>query len=409
LGRIEDAEKYFFMCIPLAKKLDLKKYEKETYHNLATMYKEKNDFKKALYYSEQYIAIKDSIDKQLYSEKMLEVETKFDLERKEKEIVLLSKDKEVQEAELEKRKGWIGFFIVLVGAFAVLIVLIIRTNINRKKANQLLSQLNQDLHISKNEVEKQKHIVDEKQKEIIDSINYAKRIQNTLLAHSDLLNAHIPNNFVLFKPKDIVSGDFYWGAEHKGKFYLAVCDSTGHGVPGAFMSLLNIGFLSEAIKERGILEPHLVLNYVRERLIDGISKEGQKDGFDGVLLCIDKKTKMLTYAAAHNAPIIIRDGEIIELPKDKMPVGKGERTDSFTLFTIDHQPNDSLYLYTDGYADQFGGHKGKKFLYKRLIELLKVISPEDIADRAAQLDRKFEEWRGHLEQVDDVLIIGIKI
>jgi serine phosphatase RsbU (regulator of sigma subunit) len=409
LGKYDEAEKYFFMCIPLAKKMDLKKYEKSAYQNLAELYKLKNDFKKALFYNEQYIAIKDSMDKQVYSEKMLEVETKFDLQRKEQEIALLSKDKEVQEAELDKKKGWIGFFCVLVGAFAVLTVLIIRTNINRKKANKQLSQLNQDLHLSKNEVEKQKHIVEEKQKEIIDSINYAKRIQNTLLAHFDLLSHYIPSNFVLFKPKDIVSGDFYWGAEHHDKFYLAVCDSTGHGVPGAFMSLLNIGFLSEAIKERNILEPHLVFNYVRQRLIDGISKEGQKDGFDGVLLCIDHKTKRLTYAAAHNAPIIIRNGEIIELSKDKMPVGKGERTDSFTLFTIDHQPNDSLYLYTDGYADQFGGPKGKKFLYKRLVELLKTISPEDIARRGNSLNQKFEEWKGHLEQVDDVLVIGIKI
>jgi serine phosphatase RsbU (regulator of sigma subunit) len=409
LGRYDEAEKYYFMGIPMAKKMGLKKYEKESYRNLAELFKLKDDYKKALFYNEQYLDIKDSMDKQVYSERMLEVETKFDLERKEKEIALLNKDKEVQDAELDKKKGWIGFFIVLVGAFAVLTVLIIRTNINRRKANTLLSQLNDDLHLSKNEVEKQKHIVEEKQKEIIDSINYAKRIQNTLLAHSDLLSAHIPNNFVLFKPKDIVSGDFYWGAEHKGKFYLAICDSTGHGVPGAFMSLLNIGFLSEAIKERDILEPHLVFNYVRQRLIDGISKDGQKDGFDGVLLCIDEKTRKVTYAAAHNSPIIIRDGQIIELPKDKMPVGKGERTESFTLFNIDHQPDDSLYLYTDGYADQFGGPKGKKFLYKRLIELLKTISPEDIADRGAKLDQKFEEWRGYLEQVDDVLVIGIKI
>ena len=397
------------MALPLAQKIDLKGCVISIYRSVYLVYKYKNDYKNAVIYNEKYVAIKDSIDQQVYSEKMLEVETKFDLERKEKEIALLNKDKKVQEAELDKKKGWIGFFIVLIGAFVLLSVIIIRSNVNRKKANKLLSQLNNDLHLSKNEIETQKHIVEEKQKEIIDSINYAKRIQSTLLAHADFLKANIPNNFVLFKPKDIVSGDFYWAAEHGDKFYLAVCDSTGHGVPGAFMSLLNIGFLSEAIKERNITEPHMVFNYVRQRLIDGISRDGQKDGFDGILLCLDKRTKKMSYSAAHNAPIIIRNGEILELQKDKMPVGIGERKESFTLFEIDHKPDDSLYLYTDGYADQFGGPKGKKFLYKRLVDLLKTISPDDIHQRGNKLNLKFEEWKGTLEQVDDVLVIGIKI
>ena len=259
------------------------------------------------------------------------------------------------------------------------------------------------------ELKQKNHLIEEKQKEIIDSINYAKRIQYTLLAHADFLKENIPNNFVYFNPKDIVSGDFYWAAKKGDKFYLAVCDSTGHGVPGAFMSLLNIGFLSEAINEKGIDKPNEVFNFVRQRLIDNISKEGQKDGFDGILICMDQKTKQITYSAANNKPILIQDGQIIELEADRMPVGMGERKEDFKLHLIDLKPGDSLYLYTDGYADQFGGPRGKKFKYKALNELILANSTKSLEEQHKVLKSSFEDWRGDLEQVDDVCLIGIKI
>ena len=259
------------------------------------------------------------------------------------------------------------------------------------------------------EIQLQKHIIEEKQKEIVDSINYAKRIQYTLLAHKEFLQEQIPDHFVFFNPKDIVSGDFYWATQHKNKFYLAVCDSTGHGVPGAFMSLLNIGFLREAINEKAIEKPNEVLNFVRQRLIDNISREGQKDGFDGILLCIDKDNKTITYSAANNAPLLIKNTVYSELEADRMPVGKGEKEASFILRDIKYEPGDVLYLYTDGYADQFGGPKGKKFKYKPLNELLLQISHLPLDIQNSKLKTVFEDWRGDLEQVDDVLIIGIKL
>ena len=219
----------------------------------------------------------------------------------------------------------------------------------------------------------------------------------------------MPNNFILFKPKDIVSGDFYWATEHNNKFYLAICDCTGHGVPGAFMSLLNIGFLSEAIKENDIETPNEIFNYVRTRLLNSISKEGQQDGMDGILICLDKVTKQLTYAAANNEPILISNAQIKELAKDKMPVGKGEKNESFKLFSIDAKVGDTIYLYTDGFADQFGGPKGKKFKYKPLNELLLSNVAEPMERQKELLDTTIESWKGNLEQVDDILIVGIKI
>ncbi len=253
--------------------------------------------------------------------------------------------------------------------------------------------------------------IQEKQKEIIDSINYAKRIQVTLLAHESILNENIPQHFVLFKPKDIVSGDFYWATLKENKFYLAVCDSTGHGVPGAFMSLLNISFLNEAITERKIEKPNEIFNYVRERLMGSISKErdSQKDGFDGILICIDQETNQIEYASSYNIPIHIQNENIIELPSDRMPVALGEKKEDFQLYTIEAKKGDMIYLYTDGYPDQFGGEKGKKFKYKPLNELLLKIADKNLDVQKEMLDYTLQHWKGDLEQVDDILMIGIRV
>jgi serine phosphatase RsbU (regulator of sigma subunit) len=251
----------------------------------------------------------------------------------------------------------------------------------------------------------------EKNKEILDSIHYAERIQSTLLAHESLLQANMPDHFILFKPKDIVSGDFYWATRKDERFYLAVCDSTGHGVPGAFMSLLNISFLNEAITERGIEKPNEVFNYVRNHLINSISRDGGRDGMDGILINLAPTPSgaVMTYVAANNDILLVRGNELIELSADKMPVGQGEILKSFSQHEIQLQKGDMLYLFTDGYADQFGGPKGKKFKYKQLLESLVELSTKPLQEQRKIMDETFENWKGNLEQVDDVLGIGIRI
>ncbi len=293
------------------------------------------------------------------------------------------------------------------------------------------------------EVVEQKEMIEEKQKEIVDSINYAKRIQFTLLANDKLLKQNLKEHFILFQPKDIVSGDFYWAAsllesnelivESKKKpnrFYLAVCDSTGHGVPGAFMSLLNISFLNEAITEKHIKQPNEILNHVRQRLVESVSQDGGQDGMDGILICFENKKKeessitnnlslvnepltneqmAISYAAANNAPVIVRDNVVINLLADKMPIGKGEKDTSFTNYSLDTKPGDVIYFYTDGYADQFGGPKGKKFKYKQLEELLISIHKKPMEEQKQILAEAIGKWKGSLEQVDDILIVGMRI
>jgi serine phosphatase RsbU (regulator of sigma subunit) len=268
--------------------------------------------------------------------------------------------------------------------------------------------LNQKVKERTLELEEQKKIIEEKNKEIVDSITYARRIQYALLAHENVLKRNLPGHFVLFRPKDIVSGDFYWASEKNDRFYLAVCDSTGHGVPGAFMSLLNISYLNEAINE-GINEPNAIFDHVRNRLIEDISQDGGQDGMDAILLAIDRKSGNIHCAAANNALVIVRNGHIIHYPADKMPIGKGENLKAFNLLKLEVSKGDMVYLYTDGFADQFGGPRGKKFKYRHLEEWLVSVAPLPLKEQKEILEKTFLDWKGALEQVDDVSVIGFRI
>jgi len=368
-----------------------------------------NNFKEALEYYKNATEIKDSILSEKNQKDMTRKEFEFEYQikvtadsirqieaDKVKDAHILAQQSEIKQQRTQR--------IALIGG-SVLVMIFAGFMFNRFKITKKQKTI---IEKQKETTESQKNLLEEKQKEIFDSINYAKRIQLTLLAQTSFLKESLPEHFVLFKPKDIVSGDFYWAAKKEDLFYLAVCDSTGHGVPGAFMSLLNIGFLNEAVKEKNIIEPNEILNYVRERLITNISQEDQKDGMDAIIICINKRNNKITYSAANNTPILITDNKIVELEKDKMPVGKGESNRDFKLYTIPYSTNSSLYLYTDGMADQFGGPKGKKFKYKQLNDLLISISSLSLIEQKNELENSFTNWKGSLEQVDDVCLIGIR-
>lgn len=303
--------------------------------------------------------------------------------------------------------------------------------------------LEKKVELRTKQLKEEKIKVEEAHKEITDSIHYAKRIQRALLASDLLLNKNLPEYFVLYKPKDIVSGDFYWAykaevnnkqqlvkngnATFGSRFLIATGDCTGHGVPGAFMSLLNISKLSETVNEKKIISPDLILNHVREEIIKALNPEGSKieskDGMDCVLCSFDFNKMELLFSAANNPLWLLRNNELIEYKQDKMPVGifYGELK-PFSLQTIKLLKNDVIYTFTDGYADQFGGPQlssenlneniqgqGKKFKYKQLKELLIRNSHLSMQEQKKFLDIAIENWKGNLEQVDDILIIGIKI
>lgn len=324
------------------------------------------------------------------------------------DIDLRTKLNEIKEAEgtIGKQKNVISIIAILSAVGVILLLFTIRSNNQRRKANKLLSE-------QKSEIEKQKHLVDDKQKEILDSINYAKRIQTALMANSNLMSANLTDHFVLFKPKDIVAGDFYWAARLPDSFIYITADSTGHGVPGAFMSLLNISKLNDAINQK-ITRPDLVLNDVKTGIIRALNPEGSseesKDGMDAILCKLDIKNLKLQFAAANNSFCIIRNKNIINCKADKMPVGKSHDDSAvFTFNEVSLEKGDMIYTFTDGYGDQFGGPDGKKFMHKQLRKIFLEISELSIQRQKEIINDRFEEWKGDLEQVDDVLVIGVRV
>ena len=282
------------------------------------------------------------------------------------------------------------------------------------------------------ETQEQKHLVEEKQKEILDSIHYAKRLQEAILPPLHFINEHVPNNFVLYQPKDVVAGDFYW-AEIKGdKFFIAAADSTGHGVPGAMVSVVCSNALNRTVNEFGITDTGKILDKTRELVLETFAKGNSevKDGMDISLLCIDKSNNKVYWSGANNPLWYVKssvtssavekstdagldsarpDIQLIEIKADKQPIGKSEITKPFTAHEIALQDGMQFYLFTDGFPDQFGGPKGKKFMYKQLENLLISISHESMENQKQKLEDVFKNWKGDLEQVDDVCMIGVRI
>lgn len=333
-------------------------------------------------------------------------EQKQNMEQLNKDILQKKAEIKASEGVISKQENVITIIAGLSALGVILLIFSLRSNNQRRKANKLLSQ-------QKAEVEKQKHLVDEKQKEILDSINYAKRIQTALMANSKMMSDNLNDHFVYFKPKDIVAGDFYWAARLPDSFIYITADSTGHGVPGAFMSLLNISKLNDAINQK-ITRPDLVLNEVKGGIIRALNPEGSseesKDGMDAILCRLDTRNMKLQYAAANNSFCIIREKTIINCKADKMPVGKSHDDSSlFTYNEIALQKGDMIYTFTDGYGDQFGGPEGKKFMHKQLRNIFLEIAELPVAEQHTIINQRFETWKGDLEQVDDVLVIGVRV
>lgn len=308
------------------------------------------------------------------------------------------------------RTWWAYTMYVFAGAAAIRGYLKNRT----KKLEKEKQKLEKTVEERTAEIAEQKHLIEEKNKEITDSIHYAQKIQHTLLASTNLLNENLNDYFVLFKPKDIVSGDFYWAYKHDKGFIIITADCTGHGVPGAFMSLLSISYLNEITKEQKITQPDKVFNLLRDKIITNFNSDNseheRKDGMDAVICNYNFNTNQLQFAAANNPLWLIRNGELHENKPDKMPVGVAAvEHKPFTLQSIDLQEGDIVYTITDGYADQFGGPKGKKFMYKQMKELIQSIAHLKMKEQKEKLESEINAWKGQAEQVDDILVIGIKI
>jgi len=282
---------------------------------------------------------------------------------------------------------------------------------NKKKANLLLKEKNILIEKQKEEAENQRDQIAYQKQHITDSIMYAQKIQRAILPSMELFSDEI-DHFVLYKPRDIVSGDFYWVDKKDNMQIIITADCTGHGVPGAFMSMLGVSLLNEIINNRNIISPHEILNNLRTLIIDSLNQRREeseiKDGMDITVSVIDYKKDKLYFAGANNPLYFIRDGELEQYKADKMPVAIYDRMDDYSLTTIDLKKGDTFYTFSDGYVDQFGGPAQKKFLSKNFKKVLLEIQELPMIDQGKKLDEIFEAYKADIEQVDDVVVIGVR-
>lgn len=365
--------------------------------------------------TEKYVSLYKIIYDTLYlrnsAQQIAEMQTKYDTDKKEQENKLLVAQNEAAMESAARQRIVIVFVVIALVLIVITAIVIYRGYINKKAANEQLSQLNRDILLSKEKIETQKDLIEEKQKEILDSIAYAKRLQSAIMPSEQLINKCFPDNFVLYLPKDIVAGDFYWLEQSDDVVYFAAADCTGHGVPGAMVSVVCSNALNRAVNEFDLKIPGQILDKVRDLVIETFKKSNEevKDGMDISLMCLNTKTGQILWAGANNPLWYLSGQRLEEIKADKQPIGLYSAQTPFTTHNLELKKGDIIYLFTDGYADQFGGPKGKKFKYKQLAELIERNSMMKMEEQKQALSNEFFHWKGQVEQVDDVCIIGIRI
>ncbi|MCB9334744.1 MAG: tetratricopeptide repeat protein [Flavobacteriales bacterium] len=482
VGNIEKAKVYADSAFQLAEEIKYNEYRMNSSYLQYKVNKQKGNWKRALDMFEIYFATSDSIKNDATQKAAFQQQAQYEYEKQkaiddaqhEKQIAIEQEAKEKQQIIIYATAGGLG----LVAVF--LFFVFNRLQVTRKQKAVIEEQ--------KTEVEKAHHELEEKNQEILDSIAYAKRIQSAILPPTKLVKEYLPHSFILYKPKDIVAGDFYWmetitpSSRHSvldtesantneiphqpfdsaqddtvrdnGLILFAAADCTGHGVPGAMVSVVCNNGLNRSVREHGLTDPGKILDKTREIVIAEFEKseEEVKDGMD-IALCSLKfmanrnpspansqqstesrqLVAILEYAGANNPLWVIRplrhsvldtessnnqeiagrasndEFELIEIKADKQPIGKYAEPKPYTTHTIELQKGDSIYIFSDGYVDQFGGEKGKKFKAKAFRELLLSIQQENMETQRELIDKAFEDWKGNLEQIDDVCVIGLRI
>jgi serine phosphatase RsbU (regulator of sigma subunit) len=407
IGRVYEAKKnyseairYYRMALDIAKNINLKQGVMESFKGLASTYKASKNFETSLHYLDLYYTEKDSMLNKENFKQLVEMNTRYETEKKEKEILLLTKDQElnakiIRQQQLE-RWGLIGGLVLL----SISIASIYKRYHFKKKANVLL--------------EKQKGEIQQKNMLITDSIDYAQTIQEAVLPTTEEIKKLLPESFVLYKPKAIVSGDFYWLTAVNDQLTCAVADCTGHGVPGAFMSLLGYNILEDVAKTLPESRPAIILDALHQQVMTRLSgndtTETPKHGMDISLISIDPHTDILEFAGAHNSLYIVRGMELIELKADKMNIGDNkQKNKNFTNQFVELKKGDMIYLFTDGFPDQIGGPNRKKFYYQPFKDLLVSISALNMEEQKLKLDEAHMSWMGEKkDQTDDILIMGIR-
>lgn len=388
----DSAHFYFTNSLKISKSINNKAIMSSNHLSLSDLYAQKGLYKNAYEHHLLFYTFSDSLLNDKITEQMSEMQTKYETEKKELQIKNLEQEQVLKNTQLNRQKI-INYFIA--GGLLLVIVtsvFIFRNYHEKKKLSKSLS---------------------EKNKEITDSINYAKRIQEAILPAEELFRQYFNENFIIYLPKDIVSGDFYWFSEKENKLIFSAIDCTGHGVPGAFMSFIGYSILNQIVKENGVTKPSEILNELSKGVYKNLQQQninsGVKDAMDISLCCYDKKNNTLEYSGAYNPLYYFRNNQYYDIRADKIAIGNYSEHTKYTNHKIELQKNDTLYIFSDGYPDQFGGEKEKKFSYKQFREILLSINTKPMQEQKNILTETFLKWKGSYGQTDDVLIIGIRI
>lgn len=398
MGQLDSALWYYQKSLAVSKRAGLKEAVLSGYWELAGLFEKKKMADTALKYLRLHSELNDSLHGKRQLLKLEQMKQNYELHKQEQAQQLLRTRSELEAAALRNK---IMLLIIGLLAISLLAFLLFLRFKNKKKLAEVLERKNEE--------------ITQQKEEITDSINYAKRIQESILPPRHVVKKLLPDSFILYLPKDIVSGDFYWVEERGTKIHFAAVDCTGHGVPGALMSVVGFNMLNQAVHEAGFSKPSDILQHldygVNKLLRQSTEENTVKDGMDLALCSIDKNSGKVEYAGAMNPVYVVRNGALNQYKADKFPIGINVDgiTDTYTNHIIDLQKGDMLYLFSDGYTDQFGGPNGKKFKPQQFRELLCAIANYPCDVQEIKLREAFENWRGTLEQVDDVCVIGVRM
>jgi len=403
-------------ALQIGRKINVLSIQRAAYGNLSKGYSNAGKYKEAYENHLWFKTLTDSIFNAENSKQLGDLKTSFEVEKKETQLKLEAKADAAIYQEEKKRQKLVFYAVVCVLTIVVVFVFFLYRRFKLTQRQMVIIEKQKTVvEEQKLLVEHQKKLADEHQREIIDSITYARRLQQAILPPAELIDKYLPQNFVYYKPKDIVAGDFYWMEHLDNITFIAAADSTGHGVPGAMVSVVCSNALNRAVKEFGLRETGKILDKTRELVLETFEKSGEeiKDGMDISLMRIHSSDSHITaqWSGANNQLWYKKEqgDKILEIKADKQPIGQTDQAKPFTTHLLEPERGDIFYLMTDGYADQFGGEKGKKFKYKQLEELLLENSKKELNEQKTLLGDSFDNWKGNLEQIDDVTILGIRI
>lgn len=411
LGDYKKALEYSLKSLNMAENRNITLRAQEACETLHKTYKKLNDYQNAYKMHLRYKALTDSLNNEAKVKKLTQLKMQHNFEKieKQREFEQAKKDA-LREAEVSYQK-------IVRNSLFIGILLVVALTINVYRNYRLKNISHKELSIKNKVISNQKHEVEVKNKKITDSITYAKRLQNAILPPTKLIKEHLPQSFIYYKPKDIVAGDFYWFEEIDGLIYIAVADCTGHGVPGAMVSMVCHSALNRSLKEFDLRLTNEILDKSRELVINTFDKseEEVQDGMYIALCCIDPIQRKLYFSGANNPLYFIPGKTILNqeptlevIKQDKQPIGKHIKEHAFNRTEIELNVNDTFYLFTDGFADQFGGPKNAKYKYKPFKEFLSSICHLPLGEQESLINQEFNAWKGTYEQIDDVCIIGFR-